>query len=107
MYLLDTISFEQPAGSCGWREQVLWIDEDAHQLQAFDDRPTRSSGGVGEIPDFQTGIRQLTHSFSRTRDDVAGFVEDAFQIEQQATDHAVPAGLRSPTQNIAHCGHSS
>ena len=90
MYLLDTISFEQTAGSCRWREQVLWVDEDAHRSQAFDDRQTRSSGGIGEIADFQTGIRQLIHSVSCTRDDVPGFVENALQIEQQATDHADP-----------------
>jgi hypothetical protein len=60
---------------------VLWVDEDAHQPQAFDDGPTRSSGGVCEIADSQTGISQLTHSVSRARNAVAGFVQDAFQIE--------------------------
>ena len=66
--------------------------KNAHRPQAFDDRPARSSGGIGEIADSQTGIsQQLTHSVSRARDGVAGFVQDAFQIEQQAADHAVPA----------------
>jgi hypothetical protein len=81
MYSPNAVPFEQTAGSRRWRKQVLWIYADAHRPQAFDDRSTRSSGGVGQIADSQTGISQLTHSFGHTRDGLAGLVQDAFQIE--------------------------
>jgi hypothetical protein len=60
----------------------------------FDDCPTRSRGGIGEIADSQTGISQLAYSVGRACDAVVGFVQYAFQIDKQAADHVVPAVRR-------------